>query len=185
MREGLRRCAQPSAGKAKVVVVKQTLTVHTSFWRWSLPARAPTGGVNGKNGNEAMVDINDSNNGHPLKMFIVRVAALSWAATQVPEITAAIQSFLNAGFRSATHVEFAVIVGDGVIHAVTNEVVFESFRNFGSKLHNRNESGAKSSGGQSALADWCPTSRRFSHFRRLMASRSSRSWAVRPSATLY
>jgi hypothetical protein len=43
--------------------------------------------------------------------FIIQVAALSWAATQVPEITAAIQSFLNVGFRSAAQVEFVVMIG--------------------------------------------------------------------------
>ena len=51
-----------------------------------------------------MVDINDSNNGEPAKIFIIQVAALSCTATQVPKITAAIQSFLNAGFRSAAQV---------------------------------------------------------------------------------
>jgi hypothetical protein len=34
---------------------------------------------------------------------------LSWAATQVPEITAAAQSFLNVGFCSAAQAEFFVI----------------------------------------------------------------------------
>jgi hypothetical protein len=64
--------------------------------------------VNRKKGSDATVDINDSNNGDPVKIFIIQVAALSCAATQVPEITAAIQSFLNAGFRSAAQVEFVV-----------------------------------------------------------------------------
>ena len=67
--------------------------------------------MNRKKGSDATVDINDSNNGDPVKIFIVQVAALSWAATQVPEITAAIQSFLNAGFRSAVQVEFVVMIG--------------------------------------------------------------------------
>jgi hypothetical protein len=39
--------------------------------------------------------------GDPVETFIIQVAALSWAATQVPEITVAIQSFLNTGFLSA------------------------------------------------------------------------------------
>ena len=69
-------------------------------------ARAPPGNVNRKKGNDATVDINDRNNGDPVNVFIIQVAALSWAATQVPEITAAIQSFLNAGFRSAAQVGF-------------------------------------------------------------------------------
>jgi hypothetical protein len=49
-------------------------------------------------------------------MLIIQVAALSWATTQVPEITAAPQSFLNAGFRSAAQVEFVVMIGDLALH---------------------------------------------------------------------
>jgi len=45
--------------------------------------------------------------GDPVKTFIIQVAALSWAATQVPEITVAIQSFLKAGFLSAVQVELS------------------------------------------------------------------------------
>jgi hypothetical protein len=67
--------------------------------------------VNRKKGRDATVDINDSNKGDPVKIFIIQVAALSWATTQLPEITAAIQSLLNAGFRSAAQVEFVVIIG--------------------------------------------------------------------------
>jgi len=61
-------------------------------------------------------------------MLIIQVAALSWATTQVPEITAAPQSFLNAGFRSAAQVEFVVMIGDVALHPVTKAVGFESFR---------------------------------------------------------
>jgi hypothetical protein len=128
MRQGLRRRSQPSTAKVKVVAAKQTLTVHTSFWRSTLSARAPAGSVNRNKGRDATVDINDSNNGDPLEIFIVQVAALSWAATQVPEITAAIQSFLNAGFRSAIQVEFVFMIGG--FHLVTNAARFQSFRNF-------------------------------------------------------
>ena len=84
--------------------------------------------MNRKKGSDATVDISDSNNGDPVKIFIVQVAALSWAATQVPEITAAIQSFLNAGFRSAAQVEFVVMIGG--LHPVTKAARFQSFRNF-------------------------------------------------------
>ena len=75
--------------------------------------------MNRKKGRDATVDINDSNIGDPVKIFIIQVAALSWAATQVPEITEAIQSFLNVGFRSAAQVEFVVMIGDEVPHPVT------------------------------------------------------------------
>ena len=88
----------------------QTLIVQTSFLRSTLSARAPAGSVNRRKGSDATVDINDSNKGDPVRIFIIQVAAVSWATTQVPEITAAIQSFLNAGFRSAAQVEFVVMI---------------------------------------------------------------------------
>jgi hypothetical protein len=44
-----------------------------------------------------------------MSLFITHVAALLWAATQVPEITVAIQSFLKTGFRRAVQVELLVI----------------------------------------------------------------------------
>jgi hypothetical protein len=85
--------------------------------------------VNRKKGSVAAVDINDSNKGDPVKIiFIVQVAALSWAATQVPEITAANQSLLNAGFRSAAQVELFFMI-DSVL-PVTKAGWFESFSNF-------------------------------------------------------
>ena len=46
------------------------------------------------------------------RMIDAQAGELSWATTQVPEITAAIQSSLNAGFRSAAQVEFAVMIGE-------------------------------------------------------------------------
>ena len=67
--------------------------------------------MNRKKGSDATVDMSEIKNGDPVKIFIIQVAALSWAATQVPEITVAIQSFLNVGFRSAAQVEFVVMIG--------------------------------------------------------------------------
>src|SRR5262249_59518164 len=52
-----------------------------------------------------------------VKEFIIQVAALSWAATQVPEITVAIQSFLNTGFLSAVQLELSFMIG--CLHLVT------------------------------------------------------------------
>jgi hypothetical protein len=66
--------------------------------------------------------------GDPVETFIIQVAALSWAATQVPEITVAIQSFLNAGFLSAVQVELAFMIG--CLHPVTKATRSPSFRNF-------------------------------------------------------
>ena len=47
-----------------------------------------------------------------MSLFIIQVAALSWAATQVPEITLAIQSCLKAGFLRAVQVEYLVMIGN-------------------------------------------------------------------------
>jgi hypothetical protein len=60
----------------------------------------------------ATVDINDCNNGDPVKVFIIQVVALSCVAhIGDPEMTVAIESFLNAGFRSAGQVKFVVMIG--------------------------------------------------------------------------
>jgi hypothetical protein len=48
--------------------------------------------------------------GEPVTRFIDHVAASLWAATQVPEITVAIQSLLKTGFRRALQVEVLVII---------------------------------------------------------------------------
>jgi hypothetical protein len=59
-----------------------------------MSARTPAGSVNRKNGIEATVDIRDRKMGDGVSMFIVQVAAVSCAATQVPETTLATQSLL-------------------------------------------------------------------------------------------
>ena len=69
----------------------------------------PAGRVNKKKGSDAAVDMSDIKSGDAVSRFIDHVAALSWAATQVPEITVAIQSLLKAGFRRAVQVELLVI----------------------------------------------------------------------------
>jgi hypothetical protein len=84
--------------------------------------------VKRKKGRDATVDISDSSNGEPVETFITQVAALSCADTQVPEITAATQSRLNAGFRSAAQVEFVVMIGDEGLHPVTKATRPQSFR---------------------------------------------------------
>ena len=86
--------------------------------------------MNRKKGSDATVDMSEIISGEAVKMLIIQVAAFSWATTQVPEITAAPQSFLNAGFRSAAQVEFVVMIGDVALHPVTKAVGFESFRKF-------------------------------------------------------
>jgi hypothetical protein len=65
--------------------------------------------VNKKKGSDAAVAMSEIKNGEPATTFIIHVAALLWAATQVPEITVALQSLLKAGFRRAAQVELVVI----------------------------------------------------------------------------
>jgi hypothetical protein len=68
--------------------------------------------VNRKKDVDATVDISEIKNGEPVSLFIIQVAAPSWAATQVPEITLAIQSCLKTGFLSAVQVEHLVMIGN-------------------------------------------------------------------------
>jgi hypothetical protein len=76
-----------------------------SFRRLTMSAKAPAGSVKRKNGRDATVDISESKNVEEPSMFIVQVAAVSCAATQVPESKTANQSFRYSGFRSAVKVE--------------------------------------------------------------------------------
>ena len=100
----------------------------TNFFRSTLSARAPAGSVNRKKGSDATVDMREMKNGDPVETFIIQVAALSWAATQVPETTVAIQSFLNTGFLSAIQVELSFMIGG--LHPVTKAARSPSFRKF-------------------------------------------------------
>jgi hypothetical protein len=84
--------------------------------------------VNRKKGSDATVDMRAMKKGDPVETFIIQVAALSWAATQVPEITVAIQSFLNTGFLSAVQVELSFMIGG--LHPVTKATRSPSFRKF-------------------------------------------------------
>jgi hypothetical protein len=86
------------------------------------------GTVNRKKGSDATVDMSEIKNGDPVATFIIQVAALSWAATQVPEISVAIQSLLKAGFLSAVQLELLFMIGS--LQPVTKAARFQSFRNF-------------------------------------------------------
>jgi hypothetical protein len=66
--------------------------------------------VKKKNGSEATVDIRERNKGESLTRFMTHVAAVSWAATQVPEIKLANHMFRKTGFRRAIQVEVLTIV---------------------------------------------------------------------------
>src|SRR6516164_5641115 len=109
------------------VAANQRLMAQTNFWRSILSARAPAGSVKRKKASDATVDMSDMKSGDSLSIFIDQVAALSWAATQVPEITVASQSFLKTGFLRAVQVEPLVIIKSP---SVTNESGSQSSRIF-------------------------------------------------------
>src|SRR5438034_8353979 len=79
--------------------------------RSTISASAPAGRVKKKNGNDDTVAINDRNRGESLTRFIIQVAAVSCAATQVPETRLANHMFRKTGFRRAVQVELSVIGG--------------------------------------------------------------------------
>jgi hypothetical protein len=79
--------------------------MQRSFRRLTMSANAPAGRVKRKKGRDATVEIRDSKNVEEPSIFIVQVAAVSWAATHVPESKMANQSFRYIGLRSAAKVE--------------------------------------------------------------------------------
>src|SRR5438876_5304815 len=79
--------------------------MQRSFRRLTMSAKAPAGRVKRKKGRDATVEIRDSKNVEEPSMFIVQVAAVSCAATHVPESKMANQSFRYTGLRSAAKVE--------------------------------------------------------------------------------
>src|ERR1700730_56586 len=103
------RRSQPSTASPAAIAANQRLIPHTNFLRFTLSASTPAGRVNKKKGSDATVAMSEIKTGEPVTTFIIQVAALLWAATQVPEITVAIQSLLKAGFRRAVQVELFVI----------------------------------------------------------------------------
>ena len=68
--------------------------------------------MNRKNGIEATVDIRDRKKGEGVSVFIIHVAAVSCAATQVPEMTLATHKRLKTGFRKAIQIEVSTILYD-------------------------------------------------------------------------
>src|SRR5580704_6673860 len=90
-------------------MVSQRFITTSSFLRSTISASAPAGSVKIRNGSEATVDISDSKKGDAVRVFITQVAAMSWAATHVPETRLAIHKVLNVGFRKALHVEAVAV----------------------------------------------------------------------------
>ena len=89
--------------------------------------------MNRKKDSDATVDMSEIKNGEPVSLFIIQVAAPSWAATQIPEITLAIQSCLKAGFLRAVQVEYLVTIeneGPNFLF-VSRRTVVKSFTSIG------------------------------------------------------
>ena len=69
-----------------------------------------------RNGNEATVDIKDIKKGDAVSVFMTQVAAVSCAATQVPETRLPIHNFLKVGLRNALQVEaVSVVIADSIV----------------------------------------------------------------------
>ena len=73
--------SQPRIASPAAAAANQRFTTHSNFFRSTMSARAPAGSVNKKKGNEAAVDRSEINNGDGVSIFIIHVAAVSWAAT--------------------------------------------------------------------------------------------------------
>ncbi|SRR6266446_5143651 len=96
--------ARPPAAAANHIFI-----TYINRLRSTISARAPAGSVKRKKGNDATVDIKERSNGEFVSMFIVHVAAVSCAATQVPEIKLANHSLRKTGFCNAVQVELFFI----------------------------------------------------------------------------
>src|SRR5580704_14535954 len=102
---GLRKCSQPRMARPAAAAANQRFTTQSNFLRSTMSARAPAGSVNKKKGSEATVDRSEIKKGDGVSIFIIHIAAVSWAATQVPEMSAAIHSFRKTGLPRADQVE--------------------------------------------------------------------------------
>jgi hypothetical protein len=107
-----------------------------SFRRLTISAKAPAGSVKRNNGREATVDIRERKNVEEPSLFIVQVAAVSCAATHVPESKIANQSFRYSGLRNAANVEvlsglpFIGIVGSRTRGLLESRLAYNRIANF-------------------------------------------------------
>jgi hypothetical protein len=76
-------------------------------------ASAPAGSVKRKNGSDARLAIREMKRPDGDIKFIIHVAAVSWAATAVPETKLANQILRKTRFRQALGVAFIFIMGEG------------------------------------------------------------------------
>ena len=106
---GLISLSQPQRAKPPAASPNQMVITNIIRLRSTMSARAPAGNVKKKNGSEATVDIRERNKGESLTRFMAQVAAVSCAATHVPEIKLASHMFRKTGFRRAVQVEVLAI----------------------------------------------------------------------------
>ena len=71
----------------------------------TMSAKTPAGSVKRNNGRDATVDIIDRERAEGLSVCITHTAAVSCAATHVPEIKLASHSLRKTGFRNAVKVD--------------------------------------------------------------------------------
>src|SRR6516162_4007803 len=116
---GLITLSQPLTANPPAASANQMVMTNIIRLRSTMSARAPAGKVKKKNGNEATVDIRERNKGESLARFMAHVAAVSCAATQVPEIKLASHMFRKTGFRRAVQVEVLVI--ERLVYLVNSE----------------------------------------------------------------
>src|SRR6478736_5872323 len=100
----------PRTASADATMVNQRFISISSFLRSTISASAPAGRVKIRKGREATVDISEIKKGDAVSVLITQVAAVSWAATQVPETRFAIHNFLKVGLRNALQVEAVAVV---------------------------------------------------------------------------
>jgi len=80
------------ASQNEAETASRMFITHINRFRSTVSTSAPASRVKRKKGSEATVDINDRNRGEVATMFMVQVAAVSCAATQVPDSKLANQS---------------------------------------------------------------------------------------------
>ena len=96
---------EPSIATKPAANASQRFTHRRIFGRFTMSAKTPAGSVKRNSGRDAAVDIIERERGEELSVFITHTAAVSCAATQVPEIKLASHSLRKTGFRNAAKVD--------------------------------------------------------------------------------
>jgi len=97
--------AQPKSAKTPAQPASQRLAARNILPSLKPSASAPAGSVKRKNGSEAKLVIREMKSPDCDTKLIIHVAAVSCAATAVPDTTLANQIFRKTRFRSALGVE--------------------------------------------------------------------------------